>query len=107
MFFKPHILQIYVPGITTTDPDGNPVTTKGTYQNLDGCRCDDNGAQRSVGVSGQSYVYNQHVVLSKTAHKFSIGEQIRVINKDGSIRAEGTIIKTGEANYHNYSEIYL
>jgi hypothetical protein len=107
MLYTPHTLQLFIAGESTLNEKGRPVTTESGYLDFCKCRCDDNGAQKQIGVNGKAYLYNYHIVF-EGKYKLNIGDKIRVIDADGkSIRAEGEVVKPGKHNYLNYSEAYL
>ena len=106
MNYAPHILQIYHLAESTTDDEG--VTTPGTswWETVGECRCDDNGGLKQIGVNGQAYTYNYHIVYE--GPKLPIGTKVRALEADAlTIRGEGEVIKPSKCNYLNYTEIWL
>lgn len=96
MIYAPHILQKMV--ITGGElVDGNPVAGTEEWVDVSHCRCDDNDAKERVSVNGILHDYNYHVVYE--GEKLSIGTGVRVIDKDGSIRGKGLVIKPKVCNY--------
>jgi len=105
MNYTPHILKVCHPGQSSKNDEG--VITPGvpTWETIGGCRCDDNGGLKQVGINGQAYTYNYHIVYEGT--KIPIGTKVRVFEADSTIRGEGEVIKSSKCNFLNYSEIWL
>ncbi|WP_321437259.1 hypothetical protein [uncultured Bacteroides sp.] len=105
MNYAPHILKVCHPGQSSTDDED--VTTIGdpTWETIGECRCDDNGGLKQIGINGQSYTYNYHIVYE--GPKLPIRTKVRVFEADSTIRGEGEVIKSSKCNFFNYSEIWL
>jgi len=105
MYYAPHILQKEVVSGSYIDDDGNPVKGNKSWVCVSNCRCDDNNQQERISVNGIWHNYNYHIVHE--GERIPIGVTVQVLDKDGSVRGEGTVIKTGKCNYFNYSQIWL
>lgn len=114
MNYAPHILQIYHPAEFITDDEGVMTPGLSWWETVGECRCDDNGGLKQIGVNGQAYTYNYHIVYEGA--KLSIGTKVRAVEADALtmneipkefIRGEGEVIKPGKCNYLNYSEVWL
>lgn len=104
--YLPHRLQKQETQPTTRDADGNPVNAHPSWVDLSPCRCDDNNTQRSIGVAGEAYIY-QHKIVTPTIEALKEGAQVRVIDADGTVRAEGRVVRTVRLSYQPYTEMYL
>jgi hypothetical protein len=104
MIFCPHVLQILViSGAQIVD--GNPIPGSESRETIGKCRCDDNGQHKQVSVNGILYDYSYHVVHEGA--KLPIGVKVRALDKDGNVRGEGEVVKSGKCNYFNYSEVWI
>ena len=104
MIYAPHILQIYNPGQTTTDSNNDIIVAEGTWETVGGCRCDDNGAMKQIGINGIGQLYNYHVVYE--GPNIPIGTKIRCLNGE-DVRGEGKVLKSGKCNFLGYSELWV
>lgn len=110
MEYAPHFLQIQVAdGEEYTDTKGIRRIAGEEWLLLCTCRCDDNDAREVIAVNGVAREYSYHVVYDPTEieHKFVIGERVRILCEDGSIRGEGMVIKPARNNFLDYAELYL
>jgi hypothetical protein len=103
VIFSPHILQKKAGAGELVN--GNPVPGSNEWETVGECRCDDNGQQIKVSVNGMLYDYSYHVVYE--GEKLPVGADVRVLNEDGGTRGEGSVVKSGECNYLDYSEIWM
>ncbi len=108
MYFAPHILEKKVYIEPDRDDKGNTIPGTGgdAWETIGPCRCDDNGAGRQIGVAGNMVVYDYHIVIAGNI-KLSVGDYVRALEQDGSVRGEGEVIKPGKCNYLNYSEVWV
>jgi hypothetical protein len=105
MIFEPHKLYRKVITGAGLNGDGDPEGGTETWEETGRCRCDDNRQVRHISVNGEQTVYEYHIVHE--GERIPAGTEVRALNEDGSIRGEGTVIKTGKCNYFDYSEIWL
>ena len=105
MYYAPHILQKEVVTDAYIGDDGNPVKGVKSWVDVGKCRCDDNNQQERISANGVWHDYNYHVVHE--GERILIGTSVRILKRDGSVRGEGMVIKTGKCNYFSYSQIWL
>ena len=108
MLYAPHILEIESHKEPQRDEKGNtiPGTGGSSWEEIGRCRCDDNNSGERVGVSGTMIEYVYHIVVEGRVI-IPIGSKVRALEKDGSIRGEGSVIRASKCNYMNYSEIWV
>lgn len=108
MNYAPHILEKEIRAEPDRDENGNTIPGTGSkrWTFIGKCRCDDNGAQKMIGVGGEMVTYNYHIVISGKINLLK-GDHVRALWPDGRLRGEGNVIKPSECNYFNYSEIWI
>lgn len=108
MYFTPHILEKKSYIDPDRDDKGNTIPGTGgdMWEKIGSCRCDDNGAGRQIGVAGEMVVYDYHIVIAGNI-KLAVGDYVRALDNDGSVRGEGVVIQSGKCNYLGYSEVWV
>ena len=106
MIYTPHILQVKVVTEPEKDTFGRPIPVTGgeNWQNVCGCRCDDNTTKEFTSENGTVYRPNYHVVCEKEI-SLKAGDEIRCMDGD-TVRGQGTVYTVKRTNYFNYSEIW-
>lgn len=104
MNYSPHTLIKEVPGTTTRDEDGNPVTLPSSDVVMGGCRCEDFDLKYLKGVSGEGITYLYRVISD--INSLEEGDRVRAMDGD-KVRGEGVVKKVKRTNYLNYQEIWL
>jgi hypothetical protein len=111
MIFSPHILYKEVITGAFIDDNSNPHEGTAEWVTIGKCRCDDNDAKEKVfvekvSVNGIIHDYDFHIVYE--GEKLPVGTKVRALNKDGSVRGEGEVIKSRKYNYFTPSaEIWI
>lgn len=104
MFYTPHKLQVCKTEESVFSDDGIP-DAKYEWIDFANCRCDDNSAMKQVGINGILYTYSYHIVYC--GGKLLPGTKVRVLNHDGFLRGEVTVVKFRECNLLKYAEIWV
>lgn len=106
MIYKPHILQVLKYPEIEYDDLGNPIKKEGEWSTISDCNCHDNGSSTKISVNGILYDYNYNVVYE--GEKIPVGMKVRCVDKsDGSVRGEGTVIRSYQGNYLRYAQIWI
>lgn len=107
MMYMPHILQIKVVVPMSRDEFGRPITGTGSesWQDVCGCRCDDNSTKEFTSDNGAVYRPSYHVVCEKET-SIKAGDIIRCVEGD-NVRGEGEVYMVKRTNYLNYSDIWV
>lgn len=69
------------------------------------CRCDDNNNKHVKNENGDVYVYQYHIVCE--AKGISLGDYVKVVDKNGNIRGKGKVANVSRCNYLNYVNVYV
>ena len=105
MMFSPHTLQKKVPSTETEDEYGHPVIGNDTWIDVCMCRCDDNTTKEFKKENGDVYRPSYHIVSDPNTLK--AGDEIRCLNKDGSIRGQGVVYIVKNTNLLSYTELWV
>lgn len=107
MYFAPHILERKITKPFDLDEDGNPIPGTGGegWERIASCKCYDYNVNRTFTVNGRPFEYKYRIVIERTDVKE--GDYVRATYPDGSIRGEGTVVKTMRTDYLNYSQLWL
>lgn len=107
MIFAPHILQVKVLTPEDRDEFGRPIPDTGgeEWRTLCHCRCDDNTTKEFSSVNGEVYRPNYHVVCEMRV-EINAGAEVRCLDGN-SVRGEGKVYITKDANYFNNTELWL
>ena len=104
MFYAPHFL--YKEDSVQRRDEFNRVQDNFSRWLLVGkCRCDDKGIGHPITVNGREYIPQYHIVCDKS--KVQAGDKIRVLEQDGTVRAEGKVTVVNKCNYLNYMNLYV
>lgn len=109
MYYAPHILQKRIIAEEKSDEFGRPIPEEAgeTWVEVCRCRCDHNGDKEVKMPDGTVVTPDYHVVLEGNAPDVEVGDYVRCLKADGTIRGEGRVIKPRTLNYLPYAEIYL
>ena len=107
MIFTPHILQVKVITEPQKDEFGRLIPNTGgeDWQDVCGCRCDDNTTKEFQSDNGEVYRPNYHVVCENKV-SLKAGDSVRCMDED-SIRGKGVVYVIKSTNYFNYSELWM
>ena len=105
MIYAPHTLYKKLVGQIKNDSYGKPFSPTEKWVEIGRCRCDDNTTQELRSSNGQLYKSRYHVVYDKS-HEVAEGDEIKCINADGTIRAQGVVGMIKSTNYLGYSELW-
>lgn len=107
MMYAPHILERKITKPFDTDEDGNPMPGTGgeCWERIASCKCYDFDVNRTFTVNGRPFEYKFRIVSERNDVKE--GDYVRAAYPDGSIRGEGTVVKTMRTDYLNYSQLWL
>lgn len=103
MMYAPHILQKKIIN-TSTDEFGRTIFGEEEWVDVCHCRCDDNITQEFKSENGKTYRLKHHVVCEKCDIKS--GEFVRCISNN-DIRGEGEVYMVKNANFFDYTEIWM
>ena len=104
MQYAPHTL--FVKRKEETRDGYNRVTSVSEDWVLVGpCRCDDNSTSIVSTVNSKEYVPRYHIVSERTT-MVKDGDDILVLNADGSVRGQGKADNVRVLNYLNYTDLY-
>jgi len=101
--YKPHRLFVKTKQ-KQYDGNGNFEGETETEEFICACRCDDAGTRDAITVNGEQFFPSYHIVAEKGVNN---GDFVRVLNKDGSVRAEGKVIRTAYANYFDLHQAWI
>lgn len=108
MYYMPHKLYVKVYKEPSVDQNGDAIPGTGGFdwEEIGGCRCDDNGGSSNISINGVSHIYEYHIVFNGK-RKLHVGDEVKALGPDGTVRGGGTVIKPGKCNFLNYSEIWI
>lgn len=105
MYYAPHTLQRK--RVTEdTDDYGRIVSTSDVWTDVCACRCDDNTNQEFSTAEGHVYRPKYHIVAEPT-REVSCGDEVRVLNADGSVRGHGVVYNVKMLNVLPYTDIWV
>lgn len=109
MYYAPHILQKRIIAEELSDEFGRPILNKSDDEWIDvcKCRCDHNGSKEVRMPDGSVITPEYHIILDGNISDIEVGDYVRCLRTDGSIRGEGRVIKPRTLNYLPYAEIYV
>lgn len=106
MYYAPHTLYKKLGSSLQMDEYGKPIASaEEKWVKVCSCRCDDNTTQELVSANGQTYMSRYHVVYDKSS-AIKEGDEVKCIDKDGSIRGAGKVGMVKSTNYLSYSELW-
>lgn len=106
MYYAPHTLEKRV-FMEERDAYGRIVSAdEGHYERIAACRCDDNAVQEFSTENGHIYRPKYHVVAGGHVD-VAAGDDIRCLNADGSLRAEGIVYNVKHLNVLDYTDIWV
>lgn len=107
MWSKIHILQVKRLGEPQRDEYNRIVSNSTeTWEQVCECRCDDNNDKHFKNNNGEVYTPQYHIVCEGKVGVNS-GDEVRCLNKDGSIRGQGKVFNVKRLNILNYSEVWV
>lgn len=102
--YEPHIL--FVKRKTETRDAYNRVSSvTAEWERVGLCRCDDNSDRIVSTDNTKEYVPRYHIVTARTT-MISNGDSVMVLNRDGTLRAEGKADAVRVLNYLDYTDLY-
>ena len=104
MYYAPHILFVKKPR-QTRDSLNRTVSVSGEWEEVGQCRCDDNSTQVIDNETGRAFIPHYHIVADRT-NMIAAGDRVRCLNRDGTIRGEGTDRNPRVLNLLNYFDCY-
>lgn len=109
MYYKPHILQKRLSPQRQNDEYGRPIVVGRSIEWVDvcKCRCDHNEDKEVKTDDGKVITPNYHIVLEGNIPDLKVGDYIRCLREDGSVRGEGAVIRLKTLNRLPYAEIYV
>ena len=134
MYYAPHIMQKRVTPELINDVYGRPIppgnvtvyktgiqmiflekqlyvdkTADGDvyWEDVCKCRCDHNGDKEEKLQDGTVVVPDYRVVCDGNNPGVKVGDYVRCLREDGSVRGQGRVIKPRTLNYLPYAEICL
>jgi len=105
MYYEPHTLEKRTVS-TTKDTYGRIVTNSGTWTRVGQCRCDDNTIQEFGDENGKVYRPKYHIVANGDA-QVSAGDEVRVLTRNGAVRASGRVYNVKHLNVLSYTDIWV
>lgn len=108
MYYSPHILQRRIVSASERDEFGRAIADNSSdkWETICRCRCDDNTTQEFKSDNGAVFRPNYHVVCEGTP-LVKVGEKVRCISTDGTLRGEGAISIKKATNFYQYTEIWF
>lgn len=104
MRYAPHILKKKSVEVTRNSYN-EVIDTKVSWEEMGGCRCDDNITEHFQTDNGGIYTPKYHIVCDRC--NISEGDEVRCFNRDGSYRGGGKVFNSPKCNYLNYMSIYV
>lgn len=86
------------------DDYGNFIDEAATEEFCCQCRCDDSDVRDAVSDNGERFFPSYHVVCEALV---ACGTNVRIYREDGSLRAEGKVRKTAQANYFGLFQLWI
>lgn len=133
MYYAPHILQKRVTPELSVDEFGRPIppgnvktftvgeqiifldkhlyadkTADGDvyWENVCKCRCDHNRDAEIKKPDGSIVKPDYHIVCEGKRPGIHVGDYVRCLESDGTVRGEGYVINAPTLNYLPYAEVY-
>lgn len=108
MYYAPHTLQKRQQAELVTDEFGRPVKAEGEteWTEVCKCRCDHNRDAEIRKPDGSVVKPDFHIVCEIKRPGIVVGDYVRCLERDGSVRGEGFVINAPTLNYLSYAEIY-
>lgn len=108
MRYAPHTLQALAGAVASEDGFGRPLAVGGgEWTDVCRCRCDSNWERELRLDNGQVVKPDWHVVCEGNDLSLKPGDTVRCVDRDGTVRASGRILRMRTNNYLPYGEIYL
>lgn len=109
MYYAPHTLQKQVKPAEEVDMYGRPIviTNSETWVDVCKCRCDHNVDTEIKLEDGTIIRPEYHVVCDGNKLGVVVGDNVRCLREDGSIRGEGRVVRPRTLNYLPYGEFYI
>lgn len=113
MQYAPHILQKRITPTEQVDEFGRPIVSESAdasgyeWQDVCRCRCDHNETKEIKLPDGTVIKPDYHIVMEGNDPDVEVGDYIRCLREDGSIRGEGKLIRPRTLNYLPYAEGYV
>lgn len=109
MYYKPHFLQKLMLEPDLKDEFGRPVQIDSAESWVDvcECRCDHSGDKEVRLDDGTLARPEYRVICNCKSPQVRVGDHVRCVNADGSVRGEGNVVKMKTLNYLDYAEVYL
>lgn len=96
----PYTLQKIVVSDSTQDANGDFSVSSPAWQTLGFCRNED-GRQQKFSKDDGSYLSASHLIQCPAGTlALKAGEQIRVIEKDGTLRLQGEVLYSSKDRFH-------
>lgn len=106
MYYKPHKIQVKVRREPSYDEKGHPIFAESEWEDSGVGRCDENSIQEMRDDNGLVYRPSYHIVI-EGATSINVGDEIRCLRSDGTVRGEGKVKNVKNLNYLKYSEIWV
>lgn len=101
--YKPHSLYLKSQR-KRFDASGNFEGVTESLVYICGCRCDDVSVRDGISVNGEVFFPSYHVVSEKPV---KCGDFVKILANDGSVRAEGKVVRVSHANYFNLYQLWM
>ena len=108
MYYSPHILQVKMDTPPATDKYGRVIALDNSvrWQTICQCRCDDNTTTEFKSDNGRVFRPKYHIVCDGNV-RVEVGDAIRCLNDDGTVRCVGNVYLKKQPNYYKYTEIWV
>lgn len=106
MIYRPHQLELRKKPTQERNDDGDLIVQEAKWEAIGLCRCDDASTITLRGEDGKAYNPNYKIVFDKST-LLSVGDEVRALRADGTVRGAGFIKSKTECNYLNYQAVLL
>ena len=109
MYYAPHTLEKRTTAKRQNDEFGRPLpaTSAEGWTRVCRCRCDHLGSQEVKLADGTIIKAEYKIVCDRNMPSVNVGDYVRCVSDDGTVRGEGKVVKPRTLNRLPYAEIYI
>lgn len=109
MYYAPHLLQKRLSTTPALDEYGREIVGDSAEEWLDvcRCRCDNNSDREVMTPDGKVVRPDFRVVFDANNVNVAPGDYVRCLNRNGSVKGDGRVLRMKTLNYLSYGEMYF